>query len=330
VKKIIIGVVVGLVVVAFVVANLVGKREKAVRVETEFVTKRNLKAIVSASGQIQPRKSVDVSANTIGQIIELAVAEGDSVEKGQLLVRIDPRGPRSTKAQAEAALRAAKANLELYKANLEEAKADLDRTRELYEKGLASEQQMISAKTAYDGAMANVAAARSEVARQEAALASADYELSKVTIRAEMSGVVTRLNVEEGENVIMGTMNNPGTVLMTISDLSHMEAEVLVDETDVVDVEVGQDAEVKIDAFPDTVFGAAREARPFGLGGHRHCGTRQRPRHSDTGSHDKVHPEEQARGGARRREARLRGGGEWRARFGGHGRRDCRRERRGG
>lgn len=253
-KKVIIGVIVAVVVVIFVVANLVGRREKSIDVETEIVAKRDLQSIVTASGQIQPKKSVNVSANTMGKIVELVVAEGDSVEKDQLLMRIDPRGPESTKAQANAGLKAARANLELYEANLKEAKADLERVEKLHERGLASDQQMINARTTYEVGLANVAAARGEVARQQAYLSSAEYELSKVTIHAEIGGVVTRLNVEEGENVITGTMNNPGTVLMTISDLSHMEAEVLVDETDVVDVFVGQEAKITIDAFPDTTF----------------------------------------------------------------------------
>jgi HlyD family secretion protein len=190
----------------------------------------------------------------MGKIVELAVAEGDSVEKGQLLVRIDPRGPESTLAQASAGLRAARANRDLYEASLEEAKAERKRIEELHGRGLASDQQLIAARTAHEIAVANVAAARGEVARQQAYQSSAEYELSKVTIDAEISGVVTRLNVEEGENVITGTMNNPGTVLMTISDLSQMEAEVLVDETDVVSVYLGQEASVTIDAFPDTTF----------------------------------------------------------------------------
>ncbi len=253
-KKVIIGVVAALVVIIFIVANLAGRREKTIEVEVEKVSKRNLEAVVTASGQIQPKKSVDVSANTMGKIVELAVAEGDSVKKGQLLMRIDPRGPETSRAQASAALRAAKANLEQCKANLQEAEADLDRIQRLHDRGLASDQQLLTAETSYNVATANVAAAHGEVARQEAYLASADYELSKVTIHAEISGVVTRLNVEEGENVIMGTMNNPGTVLMTISDLSHMEADVLVDETDVVNVTVGQPASITIDAFPDTTF----------------------------------------------------------------------------
>ena len=253
-KKLIIGGIIVAVFAIFIIANLVGRREKAFDVETEIIVKRNLSALVTASGQVQPKKSVNVSANTMGKIVELAVAEGDSVEKDQLLVKIDPRGPESSLAQARAGLRAARATLELYKANLEEAKADRERVEELHERGLASDQQMITARTAHQVAMSNVSAAHEEVARQEALLSSAQYELSKVTITAEISGVVTRLNVEEGENVITGTMNNPGTVLMTISDLSHMEAEVLVDETDVVSVHVGQGASVTIDAFPDTTF----------------------------------------------------------------------------
>lgn len=253
-KKLIIGGIIVAVLAIFVIANLVGRREKAYEVETETIVKRNLSAVVTASGQVQPKKSVNVSANTMGKIVELAVAEGDSVEKGQLLMRIDPRGPESSLAQARAGLRAARATLELYKANLEEAKADRERVEELHGRGLASDQQMITARTAHQVALSNVAAANEEVARQEALLSSAQYELSKVTITAEISGVVTRLNVEEGENVITGTMNNPGTVLMTISDLSHMEAEVLVDETDVVGVRLGQEALVSIDAFPDTTF----------------------------------------------------------------------------
>lgn len=253
-KKIIIAGSIVVVLAIFIIANLAGRREVTLEVETEIVAKKNLSAIVTASGQVQPKKSVNVSANTMGKIVELAVAEGDSVEKGQLLVKIDPRGPESTLAQANAGLRAARANLELYEANYEEAKSDRERIEELYARGLASDQQLINARTAYEVAQANVAAANGQVAREQAFLRSAQYELSKVTINAEIGGVVTRLNVEEGENVITGTMNNPGTVLMTISDLSHMEAEVLVDETDVVSVYVGQEASVTIDAFPDTSF----------------------------------------------------------------------------
>jgi HlyD family secretion protein len=253
-KKIIIAGIVAVVLAVFVVANLLGRREKTVEVEAEAIQKRDLSAIVTASGEVQPKKSVDVSANTMGKIVHIAVAEGDSVKKGQLLMRIDPRGLESVLAQAKAGLTAAKANLALYEANLEEAKSDKERVERLYERGLASDQQLVNARTANDVAVANVAAARGEIARQEAYLSSAQYELSKVTIDAEISGVVTRLNVEEGENAITGTMNNPGTVLMTISDLSQMEAEVLVDETDVVNVHVGQDAKINIDAFPDTSF----------------------------------------------------------------------------
>ena len=186
-KKIIIGGSIVVVLAIFVIANLVGKREKTLEVETEIVAKRNLSAIVTASGQVQPKKSVNVSANTMGKIVELAVAEGDSVEKGQLLVRIDPRGQESTLAQANAGLRAARANLELCEANLEEAKADRKRIEELHERGLASDQQLISARTIHEVALASAAAADGEISRQKAFLSSAQYELSKVTIDSEIS-----------------------------------------------------------------------------------------------------------------------------------------------
>jgi HlyD family secretion protein len=155
---------------------------------------------------------------------------------------------------AEAGVAAAEANLRQARASLEEARLEYERQRRLAESGLAAERDVIRAATARDVQAAQVQALEEEVTRARAALRGARHDLSQMRITSEISGVITKLNVEEGENAVTGTMNNPGTVLLTIADLSVLTAEVRVDETDVVNVALGQQAKVEIDAFPDTSF----------------------------------------------------------------------------
>ncbi len=242
------------VVVGLIAANLMGGRDKAVEVETEDIERRDLVEIVSASGTLTPRTRVDVSANAMGRITQVAVAEGDTVTEGDLLLEIDAIEYASAVRSFEAAVQTARADVRLAEANLAKARTDLERAESLHDTGLSSDEQLQAAVTARDVQAASLEAARARLRQSEANLAKARHDLSKVTITAPMTGVVTRLNVEEGENAVMGTLNVAGTVLLEIADLSTMEAEVDVDETEVVRVALGQAVEVSVDAFPDTTF----------------------------------------------------------------------------
>lgn len=245
----------GVVVVAILVLfNLRASRGARTAVEVTKVQRRDVTKIVTASGTIRPKRRVNVSASAIGKVTKVAVKEGDVVHKGDFLLQIDPTPYRAAVEQLEAAVRGARASLDLEKAQLEKAQRDLKRSQELSKKEFVSEDELRNAQVTVDVAQARVKSAGESLAQQTASLAKARHDLEEVRITAEMSGVITALNVEQGESAIMGTINNPGTVLLTIADLSEMEAEVQVDETEVVYVHPGQAARVRLDAFPDTTF----------------------------------------------------------------------------
>ena len=256
-KKIIL-IAVGVVVVGAIVASILTRRDRAeAKVESGIVMRRDLTAQVNCSGTIQPKRKVDVSANAMGTIVKLAVVEGQTVKQGDLLMEIDPSAYASAVKALEATIRSSRADFRLAEASLDKAVLDRDRAEELHVEGLASEESLSAARTNARIEQARVEAARHRITQYEANLAKAHHDLTKVTITAPMTGVITRLNVEEGENAIMGTLNNPGTVLLVIADLGTMEAWVEVDETEVVKVSLGQSAEIKIDAFPGEVFQGA-------------------------------------------------------------------------
>jgi HlyD family secretion protein len=243
------------VVLVAVVVSILRSGDKAeAKVETQQVQEKDLTALVNCSGTIQPKRKVDVSANAMGTIVHLAVVEGQHVSQGDLLMEIDPSEYDAAVKALEAAINSARAELKLAEASLDKAIQDRDRAEELFQEELASEEQLATARTNARIEEARVEAARHRITQYEANLTKAHHDLTKVTITAPMTGVITRLNVEEGENAIMGTLNNPGTVLLVIADLGTMEAWVEVDETEVVKVAIGQVAEVKIDAFPDQEF----------------------------------------------------------------------------
>lgn len=252
-KKILIPVI-AVLVVALIAFNLFKSGTKAAEVETSEIAREDLVDVVSASGTLTPKSRVDVSANAMGRITRLAVAEGDRVEKGDFLLEIDPTEYTSAVRGLQAAVETARADLTLAEANAEKARLDLERARSLFDSGLSSEEQLQAAITGRDVQDAAVEAARARLRQAQANLSRAEHDLSKVTITAPMTGVVTRLNVEEGENAVMGTMNVAGTVLLQLADLSTMEAEVDVDETEIVRVALGQEVDVHVDAFPDSVF----------------------------------------------------------------------------
>lgn len=241
-KKILIGLGILSVIAAVIIVNLVSKGRDAVTVQTGEVKRKDLTSTVSASGQIEPRKSVDISADIPGKVMKLAVEEGDQVEENQFLLEIDPIPYR-------ARLSSAKANAALANANLKQSELVYHRKQDMRDKNsnLLSDEEFERFETDYMVRKAQYEAAVAEVTRSRA-------DLDKSYVTSPIAGVVTRLNVEEGEVAVIGTMNQPGTVLLTIADLSIMEAEIEVDETDVISLALDQVAEVSVDAIPDTSF----------------------------------------------------------------------------
>ncbi|MCD6451341.1 MAG: efflux RND transporter periplasmic adaptor subunit [Acidobacteria bacterium] len=241
-------VIVGLIATVFLVSFLKSGKEKGKEVYAEKVGKRDIVSTVSASGVIEPKVRVNISSSVIGRVSKLAVAEGDYVKKGDFLLQIDPQRYQAQVRSAEANLRMAKIGVERAKVDLDNAKINLERTRSLYERGFASKQDLEQAELRYQQAKVELDSAEERVRQAQAQLDQAKDELSKTTFYAPMSGVVAMLNVEEGETVITGTMNNPGTVIMMIADMSEVLATVNVDETDVTAVKMGQKATVEVDA----------------------------------------------------------------------------------
>lgn len=248
--------------------NLVSNRASGPQVEVEAVERRALTAMVSASGKIEPKLSVDISASTMGRVTRLSFSEGDRVESGQFLLEIDPETLRAAVNSGEAALQASRwsmrqseVSVESARVNLQLAKSNLKRQENLWDLQLVSRETYELAvndvrlrETELRAREAEVTTQSQLIKLEEANLESARYELTKVTITAPITGVVTRRNIEEGETVVIGTMNNQGTVLATIADLSVIEAEVEVDETDIPSVKLGQTANITIDALPDHHF----------------------------------------------------------------------------
>ncbi len=229
---------------------------KATEVRIEAVEARDLVASVTASGKIQPRTKVDVSADVTGRIVRLAVKEGDIVERGQFLLQIDPEQPTAQVQRSEAALASAKAQEAQARANSIQATRNYERLEQIKQATptLVSVEQVEQARTQQEVNEALLEAARFSVAQAEANLRDARQALNRTTIVAPMSGKVMRLLVEEGETAIMGTLNRDAATLLTIADMSVLETIVKVDETDVARVKVGDSAIVQIDAFSDTTF----------------------------------------------------------------------------
>jgi len=239
-----------------VAASVKGSSKKGIEVKTDKVSKRDLTAIITASGKIVPRRKVDISSDVMGRVIELHVDEGDLVRKGDLLLRIDPTQYEANVSRATASWNQAKSGLAQAAASLAQARKALERAERLHQTGaiLLSDQQLEDARTAFEVQRATGENAAHGVDVADAALAEAKQNLSKTVIRAPMSGRVTRKNIEAGEVAVIGTMNNPGSLLLTVADLSEMEAVVSVDETDVPAIAIGNPAQIEIDAFPGKKF----------------------------------------------------------------------------
>ena len=244
------------------------RRSTAPTVSVEEIKMRDLEAVVSASGKIQPKRFVNISADTSGRVVNLAVNEGDRVKTGQFLMQIDPRTLRTRVESGQAALQGSESAVDQARQAVETARAQLTVAQQTLERQEGLWKAQLTTREALDRAQNDVRIAQSTLAEREkqahtqevrlgqdrAALASAQYDLSKVRIEAPIDGIITRRNIQEGETAVVGTMNNAGTVLLTVADMSVIQAEVEVDETNIPSVSIGQSAKITIDAIPDKSF----------------------------------------------------------------------------
>ena len=232
------------------------RRDRGVPVRLEEVTRKDLVETVTASGNIRAGRVVDISSDVSAKVVALLVDEGDDVEAGQVLLRLDPTQFAATVSRATAALNQALAQERQQVASLERARRDHERVRSLFETDsvLVARQQLDNAETEVELAMRQLESLQFGVDQADASLEEASERLSKTIFTAPISGKVTRLNVEAGETVIVGTMNNPGSLVLTISELSRVEAVLEVDETDIPYIEVGDSTLLELDAFPDQLF----------------------------------------------------------------------------
>src|SRR5262245_16388978 len=267
-KKVVITILVVLALGAVVAANLYFRRDTGARVTAEDIRARDLEALVSASGKIQPKRKVDVSANTTGRVTRVAVEEGQRVKTGQFLLEIDPRSLAGQLERGEASVAAAKSSLdqahtavEAARVNLDLARQNLKRQQDLWKDGLTTKETLERSQNDVAVRESDLKSRQQEILtneqrirQEEASLSTTKYNMNQVIITAPMDGLVTRRSIEEGETAVLGTMNNAGSVLLTIADMSLIEAEVEVDETEVPSVSLGQKAKVTIDAVPNRTF----------------------------------------------------------------------------
>ena len=281
-QKALLGIGIALVLVIIVSLTVYQSHKNLVTVQTGKAQKEDIASIVSASGEIRPKTYVNIGANAFGKIVKLYVKEGDHVKKGQLLAQLenvqssaDVNAMRASLAAAEtdsvaadAAMKTSVADLNRARSDAERAKLDYDRAQGLYRDQLIAKQDYDARKATWEAADAGVAQAVARLAQAKAQKDSSDKRitqnsanltrvsdvLKKTIYQAPFDGVITNLPVREGETVVIGIQNAPGSTLMTIADMSVITSEVKVDETDIVNVHLGQSAEVTIDAIPHKTF----------------------------------------------------------------------------
>jgi len=252
-KKIIIFSLIGLVLAGLAGVAFFRKREAVITIQTEKVMRRDITEKVVANGKIQPVLQVKISPEVSGEIIGLPVKEGQSIKKGDLIVKIKPDFYIAQIHQCEAGYESALAGKAQAEANLEKATADFKRNKDLWDHKLISEADFVGFKAAFDVAKAQVESAIHQVESAKATVASAQDSLDKTTIMAPMTGTISKLNSRLGERVL-GTVQNLGTEIMIIADLNEMEARVDLGENDVVLIQTGQSAQLEVDAFKDRKF----------------------------------------------------------------------------
>lgn len=248
-KKIIIGSLLGFLIMLVIIFNMNGKQQKAIEVQTEKVKRGNVIKTVTASGKIQPVTDVKISSNVSARIMKLTVKEGDRVKKGQLLVSLDRTNYEAAVNQAKAEVLRAKAQSMTAKANLQKAQQDYDRIKGLYEKQLASLSEFQTVEASLSTAQSSVESAQSQVLAAEAGLDQTKDNLYKTEIYSPIDGTVSKLNKEVGEIALGSAFSQD--IIMTIANLSNMEARVNVDENDVVSVSIGDSAAINVDALPN-------------------------------------------------------------------------------
>ncbi|HSY14250.1 MAG TPA: efflux RND transporter periplasmic adaptor subunit [Verrucomicrobiae bacterium] len=281
-KKIALIAAVVVVLLAVVGFSIQQSHKGVVSVQTGKVMREDLTSVVTASGEIKPKVYVNIGANAFAKITHLYVKEGDRVKKGQMLALLDNVQPqadvsandsalnasRTDAIAAQAAVNTASADLKSSEAELEHAKLDYDRNKALYDQQLIAKSDYDVKKAAYDTSMAQVSMSKAKLAQAKASLDSAQGHisqnaamlrhandvLSKTQYEAPFDGIITNVPVREGETVVPGIQNSPGSTLMTIGDTSVITAEVRVDESDIVNVQIGQPAEITIDAMPKQKF----------------------------------------------------------------------------
>src|SRR5215470_18020237 len=281
-QKVLIGIGVVVVFAAVIGMTVYQSHKNLVTVQTGKAQKQTLAAVVSASGEIKPKTYVNIGANAFGKIVKLHVKEGDRVRKGQLLAQLENvqsaadvdamkaslQAAETDSVAADAAMKTAMADLNRAKSDEARAKLDYDRASGLYHDQLIAKQDYDARKATWEQADAGVAQAQARIAQAKAQKESTDKRITqnsanltrvsdvlrKTIYEAPFDGVITNLPVREGETVVIGIQNAPGSTLMTIADMSVITSEVKVDETDIVNVKLGQPAEVTIDAIPRKVF----------------------------------------------------------------------------
>jgi HlyD family secretion protein len=252
-RKILVFSVIGVVLIGLTAGAILKKREVVIAVQTEKVARRNLTEIVVANGKIQPVVQVKISPEVSGEIIELPVKEGQFVKKGDLVLKIKPDVYVANRNQQEANYKSSLAAQATAQANLHKADAEYRRNLDLYNHKLISASVFDEVKAAYEVADAQYSSAGHQVEMAHASLDSAEEELAKTTIVSPLTGTITKLNSELGERVL-GTVQNIGTEVMTISDLNEMEARVDIGEIDVVLIAPGQNVRLEVDAYKDRKF----------------------------------------------------------------------------
>ncbi len=240
----------------FIALSAAKKGSRATEVRLDPVMARDLVSTVTASGRVEAKTKVDISADITGRITKIGVKEGDLVEKGQFLLQIDPAQYLSIVSRLEGQVASAEAGLAQAQTNRDQTKRSRDRSVEIQKANpeLIARETVEQAVQAYDVAEANLRSAQAGVDQARASLAEARSNLAKTKLESPIAGRVVRLAVEEGEVAVPGTFSRETGLLMTIADLSVVLAKVQVDETDVVRLHLGDSVSVSIDAFPDTAF----------------------------------------------------------------------------
>lgn len=253
-KKVLLAIGVVLLLALVVFASLRGRGETGEKVTVEEAERRDLVQVVKASGEVNPRVQVNLSAPLAGEIEALYVREGDTVEAGQPVLQLDQEALRAVRDDWQARLMQARSDVRRAEVELADAQLGLRRQRQLAEEGIISAEALEAAELRATATRLDLERARQTVAQAQANFAKAQDDLGKTTVHAPISGRVIALNAEAGENVFPATMNNPASVIGIIADLSEILAEVEVDETEVVRVDVGQAAELESDAVADRIY----------------------------------------------------------------------------